>query len=103
MTDSGALIPSAVYTLWWIGLIVTLVLFVPLAVYYLNRTWLAARSIQFYASEALTAAAGIAGNTANIVALDSTIEVAGGILGTAGSVAGKLDTIANVLEQRAAG
>ncbi|MDQ3082844.1 MAG: hypothetical protein M3R07_11610 [Gemmatimonadota bacterium] len=101
MTDSGALIPQAVYTIWWVGLIVTLVLFVPLAVYYLHRTYLVARSINDYAGDALQAAAGIAGNTANIVALDTTIDVAGQILGTAGSVAGKLDTVANVLAQRA--
>lgn len=93
--------PDAVFAIWWTGLIVTLVLFVPLAVYYLNRTWLAARSIQRNAAEALQAAAGIAGNTANIVALDATIAVATQILGTAGNVAGKLDTVANVLEQRA--
>ena len=93
--------PQAVYTLWWIALILTLVLFVPLAVYYLNRTFLAARSIKRYADDTLAAAAGIAGNTQHIVALDDTIGVAGKILGTAGSVAGKLGTIADVLEQRA--
>ena len=101
MRPESGMFPDAVYTIWWIGLIVTLVLFVPLAVYYLNRTFLAARSIQNLAADALTAAGGIAGNTANIVALDATIEVAGQILGTAGNVAGKLGTIADVLEQRA--
>lgn len=99
MTDT--MFPPAVYVIWWTGLTLTLVVFVPLAVYYLNRTFLAARSIQGYAADALTAAAGIAGNTQHIVALDTTIEVAGQILGTAGSVAGKLDTVANVLEERA--
>lgn len=99
MTDT--MFPPAVYVIWWTGLILTLVVFVPLAVYYLNRTFLVARSIQSYAADALTAAAGIAGNTQHIVALDTTIEVAGQILGTAGSVAGKLDTVANVLEERA--
>lgn len=101
MTDSAGMFPDAVFTIWWTGLILTLLVFVPLSVYYLNRTWIAARSIQRFAAEALQAAAGIAGNTANIVALDTTIEVATQILGTAGSVAGKLDTVANVLEQRA--
>ncbi len=101
MTDSAGMFPGAVYTIWWIGLILTLVVFAPLSVYYLNRTWLAARSIQLLAADALQAAAGIAGNTANIVALDATIEVATQILGTAGNVAGKLDTVANVLEERA--
>lgn len=98
---SEPMFPPAVYTLWWTGLILTLAVFVPLAVYYLNRTFMAALSIRRYAADALAAAAGIAGNTQHIVALDDTIGVAGQILGTAGSVAAKLDTIANVLEERA--
>jgi len=101
MTDSAGMFPGAVYVIWWTGLILTLLVFVPLAVYYLNRTFMAARSIQRYAGDALQAAAGIAGNTQNIAALDATIDVAGQILSTAGNVAGKLDTIANVLEERA--
>ena len=100
MSAGHAVIPDAVYTIWWIGLIVTLVFFVPLAVYSLHRTWCSARSIQRYAAEALQATAGIARNTANIRTLDSTIEVAGEVLGTAGAVASKLDTVAGVLEQR---
>ena len=100
MSTGPVVIPDAVYTIWWIGLIVTLVLFVPLAVYSLHRTWRAARSIQRYAAETLQAAAGIARNTANIRALDSTIEVATDMLGAAGAVERKLDTVAGVLEQR---
>jgi hypothetical protein len=46
------------------------------------------------------AAAGIARNTANIRALDATIEVATDMLGATGAVARKLDTVAGVLEQR---
>lgn len=95
------MMPSAVYVIWWVGLIVTLVLFVPLSVYLLHRTWLAARSIQRYAAEALTAAAGIAGNTQHIPALDATISVAGSMLGAAGGIVTKLDTAATVLAQRA--
>ncbi|MDQ3606589.1 MAG: hypothetical protein M3418_10465 [Gemmatimonadota bacterium] len=93
--------PDAVYTIWWIGLILTLVVFVPLAVYYLHRTWRAARSIQLYAADALQAAAGIAGNTQHIPALDATIAVAGEMLEVAGEVVNKLDTTATVLAQRA--
>ncbi|MBA2243426.1 MAG: hypothetical protein H0W11_00585 [Gemmatimonadetes bacterium] len=93
--------PDAVYTIWWIGLIVTLVVFVPLAVYYLHRTWRAARSIQLYAADALQAAAGIVGNTQHIPALDATIAVAGEMLEVAGEVVNKLDTTATVLAQRA--
>ena len=100
MSAGHAVIPDAVYTIWWIGLIVTLVVFVPLAVYSLHRTWRSTRSIQRYAAETLQAAGGVAGNTANIRALDSTIEVATDILGVAGAVARKLDTVAGVLEQR---
>ena len=73
----------------------------PLAVYFLHRTMLAARSIQRYAAEALTAAVGIAGNTQYIPALDTTIVVGSAMVGVAGQVATKLDTAATVLAQRA--
>lgn len=101
MNDTSPLFPSAVYTLWWIGLIVTLVVFVPWAVYLLHRTYLAARSIERYAADALTAAAGIVANTKNVAALDATIGVAGQLLDGAGSVVKKLDTTATVLAERA--
>jgi hypothetical protein len=100
MSTGPLVIPDAVYTIWWIGLIVTLVVFVPLAVYSLHRTWRAARSIQRYAAETLQAAAGIAQHTSNVRALDTTIEVATDMLGAAGAVERKLDTVAGVLEQR---
>jgi hypothetical protein len=94
------MIPDAVYTIWWIGLVLTLVVFVPIAVYSLHRTWRSARSIQRYAAETLQAAAGIARNTANISALDTTINVATEVLGAAGAVERKLNTVATVLEER---
>lgn len=94
------MIPDAVYTIWWIGLVLTLVVFVPIAVYSLHRTWRSARSIQRYAAETLQAAAGIARNTANISALDTTINVATEVLGAAGAVERKLNTVASVLEER---
>jgi hypothetical protein len=101
MTDSSTMFPPAVFVIWWAGLIFTLIFLVPMAVYWLHRAWFAARSIQRYSAQALEAAAGVAGNTKNIAALDTTIEVATQILGTAGNVAGKLGTIADVLEERA--
>jgi len=101
MSSGAPVIPNGVYIIWWIGLILTLVVFVPLAVYSLHRTWRSARSIQRYAAEALQAAGGIARNTANISALDTTIGVAKDMLVAAGAVERKLDTIAGVLEQRA--
>src|SRR3984893_19317601 len=97
---SPSTVPDAVYAIWWTGLIITLVVFVPLAVYSLHRTWRSARSIQRYAAETLRAAGGIARNTANITALDATIAVAGDMLVAAGAAERKLDTVATVLEKR---
>jgi hypothetical protein len=99
--SSAVVIPDAVYVIWWIGLVLTLVVFVPLAVYSLHRTWRSARSIQRYAAETLQAAAGIARNTANVKALDATIGVATEMLGGAGAIEKKLSTIATVLQERA--
>ena len=98
MSPSG--VPDPVYTIWCAGLIVTLVILVPLAVYLLHRTWQAARSIQRYAAETLQAAGGIARNTANLAALDGTIGVAGDMLAAAGAAERKLDTVATVLGER---
>jgi hypothetical protein len=97
---SPSTVPDAVYTIWWAGLIITLVVFVPLAVYLLHRTWRSARSIQRYAAETLQVAGGIARNTAKIAALDTTIAVAGDMLVGAGAAERKLDTVATVLEER---
>ena len=94
-------VPPAVYAIWCAGLILTLVVFVPLTLYLLHRTWCAARSIQRYAAETLVAAQGIVRNTANLSALDATIVVAGEMLGAAGAAERKLDTMASVLEERA--
>jgi hypothetical protein len=96
----SAVIPDAVYTIWWVGLILSLIVFVPLALYSLHRTWRSARSIQRYAAEALQAAAGIERNTRNVGALDDTIATASEMLGVAGGVERKLDTVAGVLEER---
>ena len=100
MSPDTSLFPPAVYGIWWAALIVTLVVFVPLSLFLLHRTWKAARAIERYAAETLTAAAGIVANTRNIAALDSTISVASQMLGGAGAAAQKLDTIANVLAER---
>lgn len=99
--NDAPLFPPAVYTIWMVGLVLTFVLFIPLALYFLHRTWAAARGIRRYAEKALAAAGGIAANTQHIVALDATIGVAGPMLATAGSVASRLGTIADVLEARA--
>ena len=93
-------VPDAVYTIWAIGVVVTLVVFVPLAVYLLHRTWRSARSIQRYAAEALVATRGIEANTKNVVALDATIETATEMLTGAGAAERHLDTVGSALEER---
>ena len=100
---NGGHVPDAVFTVWTIGLALTLLVFVPLAVYWLHALWRSARSIQIYARDALTAAGGIAGNTVNIPALGATIAVATEILQAAGEVNAKTGTIADVLAAREQG
>jgi hypothetical protein len=95
------IVPPIVFTIWWAGLVLTLLVFVPLAVVLLHRLWRAAREIQLYAREALTAAAGIAGNTAQIGALDETIAVASQILAGAASIEQKLNAATGILARRA--
>ncbi|MGI8824845.1 MAG: hypothetical protein ACR2JC_04220 [Chloroflexota bacterium] len=95
-------IPGAVYILWWITLIVAVVIVLPLAVYLLHRTLLAARQIERYAATTLTAGVGIAGNTANIEALNATIAVATGLLGSAKAIEEHTGAIEEVLGTRAA-
>lgn len=95
-------VPEIVYILWWITLIVAVVVILPLAVYLLHRTLLAARQIERYAATALTGGVGIAGNTANIAALGSTIAVAGEILDSAHAIEEHTGVIEEVLGARAA-
>ena len=95
--------PETVFTVWTIGLALTLLVFVPLAVYWLHMLWRSARSIQIYARDALAAAGGIAGNTVNIPALGATIAVATEILQAAGEINAKAGTIADVLAAREQG
>ena len=92
--------PAVVYAIWWIMLVVTVVVVVPVAVYLLHRLWLAARSIERYTGEALAAGLGIARNTANIAALDQTVAL-GGELGTvAGSIRRRAVAIEKTLADR---
>ena len=93
--------PPAVFLIWKIGLALTLLVFVPLSVVLLHRLWRAARSIQLYAREALTATTGIAGNTAQIGALDDTVRVASSILQGAGDIEQKLGAATGILARRA--
>jgi hypothetical protein len=92
---------TTVETLWLIVLIVAVVLVLPLLVYLLHRAWRAARSIERYFAEMAQAGVGIAGNTAHIQALESTIGVAAQILGVAGNINSHAETIETTLKTRA--
>ncbi len=93
--------PTSVYVLWWATLIIAVVVVLPLAVYLLHRTLRAARQIERYAATALQAGVGVAGNTANIAALEQTISVATDALGTAQAIERHTGTIEEVLATRA--
>jgi len=94
-------IPTTVYVIWWATLIVAVVVVLPLAVYLLHRTLMAARQIERHAARALEAGLGIAGNTENIVALEGTITTATRILETARAIEEHTGTIEGALAGRA--
>jgi hypothetical protein len=71
---------TAALWVWAITLGVVTVVIVPLAVYLLQRTLRAARSIERYTREALAAGGGIAANTAAVAALEDTIRAASSLL-----------------------
>ena len=96
------MLTETVFTLWMVTVGLALVVFVPLSVYMLASLLRTARSIQWYAREAVAPAQAIASHTAAVSALDDTITVATDILAAAEAVAGKLDAMASVIEQRAA-
>lgn len=93
--------PQAVFVLWTILLVVT-VLLLPFIIHLLHKTWKASRSIERYFKEMLEAGLGVAGNTEHIKALDDTISVASGILGVAGDINQHAETIKDTLAGKAA-
>ncbi len=93
--------PQAVYTIWFILLLVIVLVIVPLAVYLLQRTLNAAKNIERYFSEMAEAGVGIADNVSHISALEDTISVATAILGVAGQIKENTNTIKETLAGRA--
>ena len=89
--------------LWWITLLTTLLVFIPLTVVLLHRLWSAAAKIQRYALEARRAVEGIVSNTADVAALGETVRAGSRMIDVAGGVAEKLDGVADVVEKRAGG
>tara|TARA_B100000780_G_scaffold156103_1_gene109176 strand:- start:4734 stop:5027 length:294 start_codon:yes stop_codon:yes gene_type:complete len=87
--------------LWFILLLVT-VLVLPILIHLLHRTWKAAKYIQQYFYEMKIAGKGIVEGTNHIGALNDTINVATGILNTAGSINKSSETLKVTLGGRAA-
>lgn len=91
---------SPVEVLWTILLVVAVIVLGPI-IRLLHKTLMAAINIERYLKEMKEAGLGIAGNTEHIKALNSTIEVAGGILESAGKINGNAETIKVTLSNRA--
>jgi hypothetical protein len=98
MTDN--MMPSMVYTLWLVTVVLAAIVFVPLAVYSLASLLRTVQSIRRYARDAVAPAQAIGVSTSALPALDGTIAIASEVLAAAEAVAAKLDTIATVLEAR---
>jgi hypothetical protein len=96
-------VPQGVYIIWAILLFVAVFVVLPVVVFLLHRTWLAARSIERYFAEMAAAGVGIAENTSHIKALEDTIAVATAILGVAGNINDHTNTIMTTLATRASG
>ena len=96
-------VPDIVYWIWGFVLAVAVLVILPLAVYLLHRTLTAARNIERYLAEMRDAGLGIAGNTANVKALDDTIGVATQILAVASDIKEHSATIEKTLVARAGG
>ena len=93
--------PAIVNILWIVVLAVALILF-PFIVRLLHKTLIAAKNIERYLKDMKEAGLGIAGNTEHITALNSTIDVAGDILDSAGKINTNAETIKGVMADRAA-
>ena len=87
----------------WIALLAIIAfVIVPLAVSLLRRGLAAARNIDAYFADMLTAGLGIAGNTAAVPALDKTIELAVAMKPVADNIETKTGVVAGLLASRAA-
>lgn len=96
-------LPGLVVLVWWLMLLITILVVVPVVVRLLHRTFLSARQLEHNTARALQGGVGIAGNTANIEALLSTIAVATDILGSSRAIEEHTATIESALGSRAGG
>jgi hypothetical protein len=94
-------VTSAGLAIWIVLLVVIAVVIVPLAVGLLRRALKAARKIEAYLGDMLTAGAGIAGHTAAVPALDKTIDWAVAMKPVADAIEAKTGAVADLLARRA--
>jgi hypothetical protein len=94
------LTPAGV-AIWITLLAVIAVVIVPLAVGLLRRALRAARNIETYLADMLTAGVGVAGNTAAVPALDQTIDWAVAMKPVADGIEAKTGAVAALLSKRA--
>ena len=94
---------SAGLAIWIVLLVVIAAIIVPLAVGLLRRALKAARNIETYLADMLTAGVGVAGNTAAVPALDQTIEWALAMKPVAEGIEAKTGAVAALLAKRAGG
>jgi hypothetical protein len=85
-------VENTIKIVWWIGLVVALVV-TAIDVYLLIRVIKAARKIDSLAGRTLTAAGGIAGNTASLKNLTATNEVAAALIAGATPIVAVADAI----------
>jgi len=93
---------NAVFWIWGITLAIITVVVVPLALHLLYGTLKAARSIERYARESLTAGVGIANNTAAIPALEQTLATAGSLVEATKLLKARADDIGGIAVDLAA-
>ncbi len=94
---------TAGFAIWMILLVIVAVVIVPLAVGLLRRALKAARAIETYLADMLTAGVGVAGNTAAVPALDRTIELAVAMKPVADGIEAKTGAVATLLSKRVGG
>lgn len=99
--DPAFRLSSTAVVIWWTTLILTLLVFVPLAWRLLHRTWRAAAQIRDYTERALDSGLGIAGNTAALTELETTLVTVGEMVGTGEETASSVGRLRGVLLERA--
>lgn len=90
------------YFIWIATLAIVALVIVPVAVHYLRRSLKAARAIERYLADMLTAGVAIAGHTGAVPALDATIGAAVAMKPVADNIQVKTGLVATLLAGRAA-